>query len=111
MTLGKSVPDQVARQLPGWLTPWLGDQGLSVGDVVSWCVHPGGPKILSAVVDGLGLASNAVDTSREILAEFGNMSSATILFILERLMRRQSPRPCVALGFGPGLTVEATLFR
>jgi len=111
MTLGKSVPDLIARQLPGWLTPWLGDQGLSVKDVGSWCVHPGGPKILSAVVEGLGLERKAVDSAREILADYGNMSSATILFILERLMRQKAPRPCVALGFGPGLTAEAALLR
>jgi predicted naringenin-chalcone synthase len=49
--------------------------------------------------------------SHEVLAEFGNMSSPTILFILERLRRRDAPRPCLAIGFGPGLSAEAALFR
>jgi predicted naringenin-chalcone synthase len=46
-----------------------------------------------------------------VLGEFGNMSSPTILFILERLRQRHAPRPCLAVGFGPGLAVEAALFR
>jgi predicted naringenin-chalcone synthase len=48
--------------------------------------------------------------SRQVFAEFGNMSSPTVLFILDRLAQQGAPRPCVALGFGPGLVVEATLF-
>ena len=111
MTLSAKVPSLIARNLPAWLRGWLGQHGLSIGDVPTWCVHPGGPRILSAVVEGLGLDSSAVQVSRDILAEYGNMSSATILFILERLMRQQAPRPCVALAFGPGLTAEAALFR
>ena len=111
MTLGKSVPGLVARQLPGWLTRWLGDQGLTVENVASWCVHPGGPKILQAVAEGLVLDREALEPSRSILAEYGNMSSATILFILQRLIESNAPRPCVALAFGPGLTCEATLLR
>jgi predicted naringenin-chalcone synthase len=47
--------------------------------------------------------------SRTVLAECGNMSSPTVLFLLDRLRRRDAPRPCVALGFGPGLVVEAAL--
>jgi len=46
-----------------------------------------------------------------VLGEFGNMSSPTIIFILDRLRRRRAPRPCLAIGFGPGLAVEAALFR
>jgi predicted naringenin-chalcone synthase len=111
MTLGKSVPGLIARELPAWLTPWLGDQGLSVRDVASWCVHPGGPKILQAVAEGLGLDGAALETSQSILSEYGNMSSATILFILQRLIENNAPPPCVALAFGPGLTAEAALLR
>jgi predicted naringenin-chalcone synthase len=47
--------------------------------------------------------------SREIFAEYGNMSSPTVLFILDHLRRQNAPRPCVALGFGPGLNAEAML--
>ena len=54
-------------------------------------------------------AEAATAPSREVLAECGNMSSPTVLFILERLRERHAPRPCLALGFGPGLAVEAAL--
>jgi predicted naringenin-chalcone synthase len=62
------------------------------------------------VESGLGLARGALEASREVLAEYGNMSSPTVLFILERLRQRGAAGPCVALGFGPGLAAEAALF-
>ena len=109
MTLSATVPDLIAAHLPEWLEEWLGRYGLAFDDVASWAVHPGGPRVLSAVGDALGLTTCAMEVSRDVLAEYGNMSSATVLFILERLRRRNAPRPCVALAFGPGLVVEAVL--
>jgi predicted naringenin-chalcone synthase len=111
MTLSRQVPDLIAAHLRPWLGGWLGRQGLALGGVASWAVHPGGPKILDAVDEALGLPRPALEASRAVLAECGNMSSPTILFILDRLRGREAPRPCVALGFGPGLAVEAALFR
>jgi len=109
LTLSAEVPDLIARHLPGWLEGWLGKQGLAVDDVASWAVHPGGPRVLTAVGDAIGLTNGAMDVSREVLAEYGNMSSATVLFVLDKLRRQNAPRPCVALAFGPGLVVEAAL--
>jgi predicted naringenin-chalcone synthase len=80
-----------------------------MASVGSWAVHPGGPRILSAVGEALGLVPAALQESQRVLAEFGNMSSPTILFILDRLRRAGAGRPCVALAFGPGLAVEAAL--
>jgi predicted naringenin-chalcone synthase len=97
--------------LRDWVSSWLAEKGLNLSDVKSWAVHPGGPRILDAVENALQLNSSALDASRRILAECGNMSSPTILFILDRLRKQQAPRPCVALGFGPGLAVEAALFE
>lgn len=111
MTLSASVPDRICANLGGWLEGWLRDQGLSVADVASWAVHPGGPRILGAVERSVGLARDQTRVSRGVLSEFGNMSSATILFILDRLRTQDAPRPCVALAFGPGLVVEAALIR
>jgi len=111
MTLSKQVPALIGRHLKPWLSTWLLAQGLDLGDIRSWAVHPGGPRILKAVEEALELDRSATAASRETLAENGNMSSPTLLFILERLARRDAPRPCVALGFGPGLNVEAALFR
>jgi predicted naringenin-chalcone synthase len=109
MTLSKRVPGLIARHLRPWLSGWMGGHGLDVGGVASWAVHPGGPRILAAVREGLGLDDAAVADSLAVFAEYGNMSSPTVLFILDRLRARQAPRPCVALAFGPGLVAEAAL--
>ena len=109
MTLSARLPELIARNLCSWLNDWLGAHGLTVATVGSWAVHPGGPRILAAVGESLGIDRWALDLSHGVLAEFGNMSSPTVLFILERLRQTKAPRPWVALGFGPGLAVEAVL--
>jgi predicted naringenin-chalcone synthase len=109
MTLAKQVPGLIATHLRPWLKEWLGRQGVRLEEVGSWAVHPGGPRILSAVEEGLCLPRTALAASRAVFAECGNMSSPTLLFILERLRREGARRPCVMLGFGPGLTAEAAL--
>jgi predicted naringenin-chalcone synthase len=111
MTLSKLVPGLILANLQPWLLRWLGNHGLGLRDIGSWAVHPGGPRILDAVRDSLGLAEGDLTPSREVLACCGNMSSPTLLFILDRLLERGAARPCVALAFGPGLVVEAVLFR
>jgi predicted naringenin-chalcone synthase len=109
MTLSPRVPDLICRHLRPWLEEWLARQGVGLEKVGSWAVHPGGPRILSAVSEGLGLDPNSLEISYRVLADHGNMSSPTILFILDRLREAKVPRPCVALAFGPGLTAEAAL--
>jgi len=111
MSLSARVPGVIERALRPWLDAWLATQGLTVDEVATWALHPGGPRILEACADAIGLGREDYAISREVLGEFGNMSSPTILFILERLRQRAAPRPCVAIGFGPGLAVEAALFR
>jgi predicted naringenin-chalcone synthase len=110
MSLSASVPEIIGERLRPWMESWLKGNGLSIADVRSWAVHPGGPRILGSVSRALGLPRGATEVSKEILRDHGNMSSPTILFILDRLRRHNAPRPCVALGFGPGLVAEATLF-
>lgn len=109
MTLSRKVPAAIATALRPWLERWLSDSRLSLDAVGSWAVHPGGPKILSAVEEGLGLPPGALAASRGVFKDYGNMSSPTVLFILDRLRRAAAPRPCVVLGFGPGLVAEAVL--
>jgi predicted naringenin-chalcone synthase len=111
MTLSRRVPGLIAKHLRPWLESWLSDHGLSLDSIGSWAVHPGGPKIVEAVEESLPLARSALAASRSVFAEYGNMSSPTVLFVLDRLRRQNAPRPCVALGFGPGLVAEAALFR
>jgi predicted naringenin-chalcone synthase len=111
MSLSTRVPDLLARHVRPWLTEWLEECGLRLGDVASWAIHPGGPRILNVLESALDLSPAATAVSREVLADCGNMSSPTVLFLLQRLRARRTPLPCVALGFGPGLATEAALFR
>jgi predicted naringenin-chalcone synthase len=111
MMLSRKVPGLIAKHLRPWLTSWLSDNGLSLDEIGSWAVHPGGPKILTAVEEGLELPANALDVSRQVFADYGNMSSPTVLFVLDRIRKTHAPIPCVALGFGPGLVAEAALFK
>ena len=109
MTLSPRVPDLIREHLAPWLGLWLSGHGLTPAEVGSWAVHPGGPRIVDAVEDALCLGRGRLDESREILATHGNMSSPTVLFLLDRLRAREAPGPCVALAFGPGLVAEAAL--
>jgi predicted naringenin-chalcone synthase len=109
MELSPRVPDLIREHLRPWLEQWLGRSGLKLAEIGSWAVHPGGPRIVSAVEESLGLDAQATAVSREVLSECGNMSSPTVLFVLDRLRHRDAPRPCVMLGFGPGLVAEAAL--
>ena len=111
MTLSSRVPDLIGKHLRPWLDHWLERQGQSVSSIGSWAVHPGGPRILSAFAETAEVPRSSIEASYSVLNDYGNMSSPTILFILDRLRIARNPRPCVALAFGPGLTVEAALLK
>jgi predicted naringenin-chalcone synthase len=111
MSLSTKVPGLIARNLRPWLEAWLALHGETVNSIGSWAIHPGGPRVLSAVTESLGLPAEATSASSDVLTHHGNMSSPTILFILDQLRRANAPRPCVALAFGPGLAVEAAMFK
>jgi predicted naringenin-chalcone synthase len=110
MRLSPEIPARIEEDLRPWMESWLAGRGLGIDRIGSWAVHPGGPRILSATENALGLAPDATADSRAVLAECGNMSSPTVIFILDRLRRRDAARPCVTLAFGPGITAEAALF-
>lgn len=87
-------------------------RGAAIQSIDLWAVHPGGRTILDAVEQGLELAPEAISDSRNILLNYGNMSSASVVFVLERLMRRaQSGQLGCAMSFGPGITAETMLFH
>jgi predicted naringenin-chalcone synthase len=109
MRLSPQVPNVVRKMLRPWLGEHLSRHGLAIEDVRSWAIHPGGPRILTACGESLGLDAVCLEPSQGVLADYGNMSSPTILFILERLRKQQQSLPCVLLAFGPGLTIEAAL--
>lgn len=109
MVLSAEVPRIVGREIRGAVERFLGDD-----TVDAWAVHPGGRSVLDRVEAGLGLGPDALTASRAVLREYGNMSSATILFILGRFLGSvggdSGPgRRIAALAFGPGLTVESAL--
>jgi alpha-pyrone synthase len=110
MLLSGKVPGEIGKAL---LT--TGGEVLAQhhkDDIDLWGVHPGGKSVLDAVQRGLGLKECALNASREVLERFGNMSSATVMFVLERLMQSAEPgqKGC-AMSFGPGLTAETMLFH
>ncbi len=111
MSLSKDVPALIEGTIAVSLGAWLDQHALKVGDIPAWCIHPGGPKVLDAVQRALGLSDAAMEPSRRVLREHGNMSSPTVLAILKSQteMIRTVPTPCVLLAFGPGLTCEAAL--
>src|SRR5262249_22454432 len=109
MTLSPRVPELIGQHIRPWLSGWLARHGHTIESVGSWAVHPGGPRILSVFGEAAGLDPSCLSPSFRVLADFGNMSSPTIAFILERLRAAGAPGPCVAIGFGPGLAVEAAL--
>ncbi len=109
MILSKKIPGLIEHNLRGWLEPWLLERGHSLESVGSWAVHPGGPRILTAVENSLKLQADALAESWGVLRDYGNMSSPTVLFIAERLRARHAPKPWVLLGFGPGLVAEVAV--
>ena len=117
MQLAASVPQRIQHALPGFLEPWLQRHGLDASGIDLWAVHPGGRQILDLVQQGQALPTQALEASYGVLRDFGNMSSPTILFILKHWMAlppqnpAAAPRQGVALGFGPGLSIEAALFQ
>jgi predicted naringenin-chalcone synthase len=104
------VPGQLCQSLGG-IWEQLGG-GTPAPSVPLWAVHPGGRTILDAAQQALGLPDPLLQASRQVLDDFGNMSSATIMFVLQKLMQvAVSGQPGCALAFGPGLTAETLLFR
>lgn len=110
MGLSEQIPETIKQNVPGWFDQWLADFHLTKKDIKSWAVHPGGPQILNAFEQAMDLPHDSLDIPREILKNHGNMSSATIFFVMKKLLNQASKLPCVAVGFGPGITLEATLF-
>jgi predicted naringenin-chalcone synthase len=105
----------LSGQVPGRIRRWLREHGsglLGDRDIALWAVHAGGRSILDAVQHGLALSPEALGFSRDVLRAFGNMSSATLVFVLERILRSaHATGEGLAMAFGPGLTVETFAFH
>ncbi len=113
MVLSSYVPKIVGEKASLALEPLLDGSGVRLADVTRWAIHPGGRAILDQLERGMSLPPAALEASRHVLAQYGNMSAATILFVLAEVMRSalEPGEPVVAMAFGPGLTVASGLFR
>jgi alkylresorcinol/alkylpyrone synthase len=114
MRLSAYVPDVLAANIEAFVDPLLARNGLRREQVAFWGVHPGGSKILDYLQQRLALPEAQMDYSRAVLREYGNMSSPTILFVLDQIQRCGRPAPGdygLLMAFGPGLTMEAALVR
>lgn len=110
MRLDRLVPATLRADAPAFVARLLERAGLGRGEVLRWALHPGGRRIIEAVAEALRLDSQQTRSAREVLAASGNMSSATIFFVLVNELKRGLDGPVAALGFGPGLTMEGAVF-
>ncbi|XPE05130.1 type III polyketide synthase [Arthrobacter sp. N1] len=116
MVLGTYVPHIIDEHIVGALEPLLARdaslQGLDYAEIEHWAIHPGGRSILDKVEAKLGLSKQQLVPARETLRDYGNMSSATVMFVLKNILEKPASdgnnRIC-SMAFGPGLTVETAL--
>ncbi len=114
MVLSTYVPDIIESNLQNAIRPLFEDFALLPSEIDRWALHPGGRAILDKVQKSFALDDEHLASSRKTLANFGNMSSVTILFVLADLLQQKSPKKSesvLAMAFGPGLTIESGLLN
>lgn len=114
IVLTAELSEVIGQNLGADLKSFLAPYDLEVQDIRSWVCHPGGPKVIDAVQDCLGLDDAALELSRRSLAEVGNMSSASVLHVLQETIGSDRPppgSPGLLIGLGPGVSIELILLR
>jgi alkylresorcinol/alkylpyrone synthase len=114
IVLDAQVPAVVNHYIREDVDGFLADHGLTRGDVDWWVCHPGGPKVIEALESALEVPREAVRLTWESLARIGNLSSASVLHVLEDTLRERPPRPGsygVVMAMGPGFCSELVLVR
>jgi len=114
IVLTADLADVVARHLSASVSTFLEEQGLTVDEIRSWVCHPGGPRVIDAVQESFGLPDSALEASRRSLAAVGNMSSVSVLHVLQETIDTCPPPPGSAgllIGLGPGVSAELVLLR
>ena len=114
IVLSRDVPEVVREHLGPDVDALLCAHGFERGDVGSWVMHTGGPKVLEAVQDSLGLKNGEIKASWDCLRRVGNLSSASVLCVLEDVMVNRRPERGtlgVMAALGPGFCSEAVLLR
>jgi alkylresorcinol/alkylpyrone synthase len=114
IVLSPGVPHYTREALPGPLKDFLAQHNLKLGEIRHWVSHPGGPKVIDALEEGLALPAGILNRTRQSLAEIGNLSSTSVLIILEEWLRDRIAEPGdwgMMLSMGPGFCAEAALLR
>lgn len=114
MVLSAYIPDLLSKNLKSFLGPLFKKHSLKPEEIKQWAVHPGGRAILDRVSGEFDLPEEALQASRSVLSRHGNMSSATILFVLQEVLSQppaMTGEPLLAMAFGPGLTIESAMMK
>ncbi len=113
MILDKSVPEKIAEHFPAIIHPFLAKNNLKIEDIDHLIFHPGGRKIVETVEDLFGSLGKNIDDTKEVLKLYGNMSSATVLYVLERFMDQNPGEGDLGLmlSFGPGFSAQRVLLK
>jgi alkylresorcinol/alkylpyrone synthase len=106
VVLDRALPPFVRREIRPAMEIMLANQNLVIDDVDRFICHPGGMKVIEAMEGAFGLGQGALDHEREVLADHGNMSSPTVLFILDRVRRAGLPRRSALTAMGPGFSAS-----
>ncbi len=106
MTLSGYIPELIEEDFEQLVQRAINPLGFSIQDVHHWCIHPGGKRIVEAIQKSLKLNASDLQASYKILRDYGNMSSPTLLFVLNEMMQQPMSSPVFAAAFGPGLTME-----
>jgi len=113
MVLDKNVPDKIEEHFPMIVHPFLESHDMTIDDVDHLIFHPGGKKIVNTIEKLFGSLGKNIDNTKAILREYGNMSSATVLYVLERFISQNPQKEDVGLmlSFGPGFTAQRLLLK
>jgi predicted naringenin-chalcone synthase len=114
MYMSSYVPNVLAANISALLEPLLTRNGLVPNAISHWGIHPGGARILDFLQESLDLSDDAMAPSQGVLRDYGNMSSPTVLFVLDSIQQTRNPQPGeygILMAFGPGLTMEAALLQ
>ena len=111
MGLSPALPKYIDINLKSIVEIILANEGLALSDITNWALHPGGPRILDACRNALSLSDEQVAISWQIYRDFGNMSSSTVGFILEKMRVEKKHGYCVAIAFAPGVRLEVAILH
>ncbi|CAM4346994.1 type III polyketide synthase [Gillisia limnaea] len=113
MILDETVPQKIAEHFPAIIHPFLEQNNTNIQEVQHLIFHPGGKKIVQTVSDLFGILGKNIDDTREVLRLYGNMSSVTVLYVLERFLNKELPKgdQGLMLSFGPGFSAQRILLK